>query len=651
MPIHDNQNPNVNNNDVNVNKPQPEGPFMEQEYKSGTFEDTSGEKVKMDENIFKEAFSTYNGNQGGLDKLQGFFFNVLGGDGVSERISALADAGKTYYETSRKSNTGNGMQVDFIIAPGRRIADFYGGVIVAVPMRSANGQSVEVGAHLIIVESSTRLKPWTVNHEGQQLVIPNTPSNVVGPATIEGVSALVREHYGTEVKVVEAGFSVLPFEADIANTAFVNQILTHAANACYTRLQLFHATNVTDEGVLLANIMSDPQRDITVSAQIEDHPPAQYDLFGNPIRADFLIRTLAVQNGNQNGVEQGMCELGTVVAYCTPLYAAPVQPVNPYMPHIPNTRHYYNMVVIRELRQGNVRLSIGNAIMLIATAGLLATNNLWRRAYIPDNHIPSGQLDIKDIGAFGYEVPQLNHDGKPGKIDTKTAEFNNEAFTKYMDTLFHPEIIYAIDVPDGHYLMNVFMSEANNNPNAHAVLLNILNSMTGGRFGRYFDATQPFFKNENKRIINGYYKSATKGTNVSVDVLDHLAMLNLVSGEATALREFETTFNHGPQALRVAKRLDILNALSDNTATVKGYSNRLYFNPAFIEAAMRAMKECRIFPEIQGGNYANMNAYVRPTVDMFAGLTVNPNHIPNMFGGFGNHNYGDLKYGYNGFQM
>lgn len=586
----------------------------------------------------------------GLDALHNMLFNVLGGDGVNERITQLADIGKEYYESTKKSNTGSHMQVDFIIAPGRRISDYYGGVIVAVPYRAPNTNKVQIGYHLVIVESSTRLKPQIVPIDGQNATLPMTPGNSVNVNTDAGVQQLLRERFGNDVELIEAGYSVLPHEADISNLAFTHNMLTHAANACYTRIQVLNRDSVLDEGVMLANLIS-ANNGVGVSAQIEDHPPAQTDIFGNPIRADWIIRALATQKANnQNGQEQGMAELGSVAAFCSPVYAAPSQQVSQFGQVQQGTRHYYNKVTIREFRQGNIRLSLGTLFLLIASTGLLATNGLWKRKYIPNNHIPSGVMDVNDIGALGYEVPQLNPDGKPGMVDTKSAAFNNEAFTRYMDMLFHPDSMFAIDVPDGHYLLNILLNEAKGGHESRNIILNVLNSMTGNRFSQHFDAnTMRMFQNHDIRIINGYYKSSSAGTNVSLDVLDHLAMLNVVKGDSIAVRDYEACYLFGSADVRLAKRLEIINNLSDNTAVVKSYSSQIYITPQMLTALMNSFKEAGIFPEIHGVGYNNMNAHTRPTVDMFSGLTVNPNAINNMFANNSGYNANNGFYHKHGF--
>lgn len=614
------------------------------------------QQQQFNANQFQEALNVNNTNASGLEALGTYFFNALGGQGVNERITALAEAGREYYEQGRRSNTGSNLKVDFIVAPGNRISDYYGGLIVAIQWSQPGTSDIEVGAHLIIVEGSSSLKPQVINDNGNTITIPNTAGNVVSPATVKGVENLVREHYGnSNLNVINAGFSVLPVEADIKNVMYVNQVLQYAANASLVRIQMYHAETLPSEGELLANVIGNKQNGVTVAAQIEDNPTNQVDVFGMPVRADFHIRSVATQTGTQtNHAEQGMLELGSVNAFCTPVYLQPAQQYGFY-PQMQQQQYYVNQVVVKDIKPGTTRLSLGNALLLLATTGLLATNNLWRRAYIPNTHIPAGNMDIKDIGALGYEVP--TQPAKPGEVpptptrfNTKSSEFDHIKFNQMMDMLFRPELMYAIDVPDGHYLLGVFLAEANGDANCHRLITETLDKMTKGSFTMLFNDQQPYFINRDTRIINGYYRNGNQ--NMSLDVLDHLAMLNLASGDSVMMRQYESSYHLGSPVMRIAKRLDLIEAMSDGQPVVKGYSNRIYMNPKFLEAMMAAFKSKGVFPEIQGANLNNMQAYARPTFDQFSNLMVNPGHIPVMTTGYGNTPaYQNLQYGYNGFPV
>lgn len=568
---------------------------------------------------------------GKLDLIRQALVKPLGGGSVNEKISKIHQLFTRVYE-EKKLTDATVMNVQFIIAPSSRIGNLYGGIIVAIPVNTEKG--IVIGAHLLIVESSLRPNKQIETFNGVQYGIYNTASNTVTAETVKAVTALTKLSLRMQdAEVVDAGFSVIPEEVQLTDEAILIQLLDNAAGAALTRLQLHTGSIENDIAYILAEAIR--SNEVTLFATVDEHVPEPTDITNMPIRSDFRIKTVASQNNTQNQLVSQAIEIGSVDVFCSPVYVQPLVHYNNGMP-IVSTRSYYNKIIIRDIKTGpEVRLSAANTFMLIATTGLLAQAGLWKRAYIPNMHIPKGQLDIRDIGAFGYEVPQLTKDGRPELIDTKSAEFTNDAFQRYMSAAFHDEVIYQIDVPDGHFLLALFNAEANGDQGARHIIYNIINGLTNGAFASLYSVNEPMFGSDDTRVINGYYLDSETKRPKSLDVIDHLAMLNMTNGDAHAMQEFEQSFQVGQSpALRLAIRTAILEELTSNGMKVRSYSTRLTMNPKFMEALVNALRTQKLFPEINN-SFARQQSYVRPTADFFQRWTVDPNHIPNLFGGYG----------------
>lgn len=617
----------------------------QQEYVDGGFNQQS----------FRDTFKTNDGNsaEAAMTAMTDAFFKPISTGALNERATRLIEHFKEYYKQAQEAQKT--MQVDFIQAPGAKISHFYGGFVVAIPAKAADGK-IQVAAHLVIVESKMKLQPRVETLGGTQFVFQNTAGNTVTEDTILGVEKLVRNFYNSvssDIVFVEGGFTVIPVEVDLEDLTTVHRIVEHTAEAAYARLQMFNINSIEDEGVKLAQAAA--AQSVHWTAQIDEKPVNQTDVTGQLIRTDFSIKTTMVPKQNQNNTYQlGALEFGEVNAFCTPIYAEPQQVVMPNGLWGPATsQHYYNAVVIKDFRTGpEIRMSIGSALMLLATTSALATNGVWKRAYIPNRMLDASQNDIHDIGAFGYEVPMLNPENynpanqnqapQRAMIKTKTAEFTTDKFNALMNAAFYQDLMYCIDVPDGHYLLGLFVAEARGSVNARAIIGKILNTMTNGKFYELFPSDEPMFHTDGERVINGYYPNTTTGTLRPLDDVDHLTLLNITSGDSEWIRNWEFDNSQTSGDLRVARRTEIIKEFSGDQAVVKSYSTRIVVRPRFMKALTESLLAAKLYPQVQSG--VNMTAaHSRANVNQFANLVINPMNMPNVYANAGSNQFGNYQ--------
>lgn len=602
---------------------------------------------------FQQAFQTNEGSSAEqvLGSMGDMFSKPISTGSLNDRTVKLLEIFKDYYRQATEAHAGT-MRVDFIQAPGPKISHFYGGFIVAIPVQSPDGKP-QVSAHLVITESKIKLNPRVENLNGTQFVFQNTASNTVTDDTMQGVEKLVRAHYrNKDLTFIGGGFTVIPVEVDLDDLTAVYRMVEYTSEAAYARLQMYNINSVEDEGVNLARAAS--ARSVRWTAHIEEKPQNQTDVTGQLIRTDFSIKTTAIPTQTQNQQYQlNAVEFGEVNVFCTPVYAEPQKmPManGVWGPVI--SQHYYNRIVIKDFRTGpDIRMSIGSALMLLATTSALAINGVWKRAYIPNRHIDPSQTDIHDLGAIGYEVPMLNPENHvnpqaaPRKemINTKSAEFTTERFNMVMEAAFHVEQLYCIDVPDGHYLLGLFVAEANGNTNARNIIGKVLNAMTNGKFFEMFSPEEQMFHTDGERVINGYYPSRTTGQLHPIDDVDHLALLNITSGDDEWVRNWEQFDNSQvPQELRLARRTEIIQEFADEHAVVKSYSTRLTVKPHFMEMLSKALLVSGLYPQLTGG-MGHVNTYARANSSQFAGLVLNPSLIPNVFASTGTNQFNNYQ--------
>lgn len=599
-------------------------------------------------NDFMNTNNTLNVNsEEQLNLLAELFTKPISDNTLGERATKLIELFKTYYENSRKQNPAQ-CRIDFIPAPGNKVGNLHGGFIVAIPLKVNSGETV-VGTHFVIVETNAQIKDQIENINNVPYRIVNTPGNTVNERTDAGVEQLVRAHYAaqatTELKVLSGGFTVVPLEFDLADTTSVQKLADFTTSGAMTRINMSRIDTTVDEGVTLAQIIR--SAGVTTHANVEERPQNPVDVRGLPIRADFIINTTAMPPQTQNSQEIGMAvDLGSVAIFNTLFYAAPDVVFNQFNQMVPaGTQHYYNRVVIKEFIMGEqIRPSVGTYLLLLGTAPLMSVSGFWKRAYTPDMHIAPGQTDTHDIGAIGYEVPLTNANvggytvpaidpsAKKEMYPTKTAEFDPTRFDAFMNLLVRPELVYSIDVPDGHYLLDLFLAEASGDQTAHDIIANVLNGMTGGAFSKAFDITKPMFKQTPVRVMDGFSVSSNTGRKFALDEIDHLALLNLVSGDATTMLEYERSMdNVASAATRLALRTAIIDRITAGRAKVKGYSTRIDVSPDFMAALVVSLRNSNLFPELNATGFARTQAYTRPTQNMFASLAVDPNRIPNLF--------------------
>ncbi len=464
-----------------------------------------------------------------------------------------------------------------------------------------------LAVYTLLVEGSTgRLNTRTINMGGQQVEIDTVAGDVfvTNDFMWNKVQETVQAAYGRRMLVMDAGTMVLPTELDPEDEEHLRRVLFNSTQACFTVMANQIGGKEEPFSVDWVNSSSD-----TLVARLDYNPGQAETATGEPVRSDVRITlqgTLSGQN-SQAGFEQ-VRELSSVDGYIDLVYAPPQQQA---FNQPPITQHYYPRFVITRADTEIDAVTMELQLLALSTTTLLSRNHAWAGVFRPR---PVKGVDLRDIGAIGYEVNFTgDQNAKPEYIDTKSNDFDLNALYQFVSMAINDGLIYSMDVEEVgelSWIHQAFLAEANNNRDAHQMILDAANNLTMGHFGQIYQGGQ-ICVDDNNRVHLGHYTDEN-GQRRDLRDIDYLALLNLAGkNDPNVVVEWGNTFDQTdvPMEIRLEKRAKILKAMLGSSLVIKGYARRITFNPAFLEALNLACAK--------------------------AGLSIRPNNLIQEFSGVG----------------
>lgn len=550
-----------------------------------------------------------------LDRL----FSTVAANGVSEQAS---DLHSRINELLDKRVATQSSKSFAILAPSQSINHLYDGIAV-VTETAVNGKPTWTH-HLLIVESEIEMQPRNVqvSQDGTQAQFIETAATTVTPGVLKATSELVANWLAANTKhqtptVLPSGFTVVHRDLTYSASELLDTALKLAAEAT----MLATPASVTADATNL--YMAARLKNYTLSANVDEHPQQIKAANGQPIRADFVVKAAITPNTNNNynpnyGSRNNARPLGSVAIYNTPIYA----PVSPQMqsqqfgqPVQNNVPAYINRVVISGLfAHGKERLSLPNALLLLASTARFTQNAAWMAAYQPNHHIKTGSLDLHDVGALALRDPSLNPENynehgqylannlKYNPVDLKNANIKPDNVFQYLRRAFRPsETIYTLEVSEGHHLMELFRGAATKDPVSCRIITTALDGLTNNAFSKKYPTTQPMFVWLNERRPRGTFVGhGVRGLDAIKRPLadvDYLALLNMGTNAVEAVTKWEAIeFNnqYGGEA-KVALTTTLLANLAPSMI-VHGYNQWIDIHPAFFDAMVSSLLEAGVFP-------------------------------------------------------
>ncbi len=461
--------------------------------------------------------------------------------------------------------------------------------------------------NLLLEGSVEKVAPVVQTVDSQQIEIIKTAGQADTAILREATKRNVAISFGLRdgSKVIEALSCAVPRDFNVEDKKQVRALLTNATAAAATEMQRRNADFVDLNLASAAN-------DATLTIQTDYHQPSIVDSTGQPVRSDIVVRMTAEPVGDNKGEDAQRPKLLAITrAFVNMLYAPQnQQQQQAFMPGMmmPNTaqnpyQHYAAQVVLTGM-EAMFSLTPAAQCMALWSAMSIRDNGGWFAAF--ENRSFEGKntlkynkdIDLKDIGAIGYEVNMTPNDpdAKPGLIPTKTANFTRQHLMGLLMTTFAKGALLSLDVPDSGestWYNGVFAAAAAGVAEANKTVLQSVNQLTNGEFQHVWPANGEIFdsllnRNGNNRIHFGYF--TIDGVKYDIREIDYLAVLNWAGArQANLLLEWSETFNRANMdpAVRLYTRLKIIRMMfPDVVITGTGY--RLTFSRQFLDCLAAA---------------------------------------------------------------
>lgn len=564
----------------------------------------------------------------GMAALQALYGNAIPLDVGSGILNSYLDFFRTTYE-EKKKNGATMINVEFIGLPQETLQLPYSGIAVCYI------HSRGVTVHTLLLEDDGPLPdPRTFNISPHETVeVPTTPADTYNKAYNDTVMSHVAHKFG-DAPIIDGGMQVIYRTINMEDPNQVNRILTAATNAAVGATSLKTVGGDISEGRTLAHTLS--ANGIQLSASVNTSPEVLITANGLPVRRDIVIKSVATVPGatqnNLRGTRGNGFRFAELSAFATLEYVAPELPqYNMYQQQMPQrTQRYIPRIVITSIDSDGIQ-TLPSILLGISTAPVIQEGLLWTEPFRPKKGRLNSDTDIKDIGAIGYDIPELNADEKPGMINTKSNDFTNADFYRLMASTVLRTPMYSIDIEEAgplSWLTLVFSAAANNDPEAQRAIVDACNSLTNNIFSKYFDGGT-ILQSDNNRVFLGTYRPHNDTTGELRDIrdLDYLAILNICGQDPRIVEDFERTqrSNSADLVVRLAEQHGILEQIIGASLTIKGYANRFTFHHNFIEALAKATREAKVAPmfsnlptQVQENARARVNDFEWAMVDQAA---------------------------------
>lgn len=493
---------------------------------------------------------------------------------------------------------------------------YYSSVVVCIQEVKTN----RVAAYVNLL-ASTNQPPssYQVNELGQQIEIKRTHADVFDSVYVNIARAKVQEALpNTQVTVVDG--CVVPSDFNIEDNKAVYRLAYNSQQAAVVFLS---SSTPGFKDLNLAEVAHDTSLAVTMDFTRQTNT----DFVGDPIRADITtsFSTRANQNQNQNrqtlNTQNSAKEIfGRVSGFVNILWAPVAQPqnqwgmYNPQMGVMP-TQKYAAQYVITDVHSSEAT-SLGAYLLLLATTLPLGIGNEWYQTfYNSSRHLGKG-VDFTDVGYLNIEAnlpskahPGGNPSGVGTYIDTKGKDFTPMAFSQYMQQLFRPGLMFAIDVPKCSpqtWYLDVFSAAAHGQDAARNLIIDTADRLTNGKFKPLFKGN--IFANYDTVVHLGYYE--TDAGKRDIRDVDYLATaVKFGESDRSVLSRWSDSFLQfgRSEQVRMSDRWNIIQAVTGQKAVLTGLAERLTFTENFLYALTEGISQAGIRTQVaQSGSVLSM---------------------------------------------
>lgn len=579
---------------------------------------------------------------------------------------------KTGMDKIVKETNLSGMEIKLFTLDRNTVPGLYFSILV-VAVRLTDVPSV-VGYHSLIDEASN------IDYQADTKTLPgNVKIDLIRPAALaydaEAITVILRtmqENY-QGMTILNTQAQVVPRTFDAGNEQALRRLLASAVSACGTEIQ-------TRTGIIAAMNFSEIEAsnafkicpNFTRNDVVSDN--SRTDCVGQPIRTDINVVLMHSPNQNNNqhmsmNRTNGPRTISIAAGFIEAEYREPTPmemqqqmmlASQGFQGVMPNTGCFIPNHILDDL-SGGINYCLNTTLLGVYSALALKENNRWMNAFRPSPEQLGGgrsKVDTRNVGGLNVLARRPSKEGKPvGQygdiIPVHAAEYGTAEFYQFVASIFRTDnYLVSIDCPTNganSWITEVFNAGASNKPEALRRIIDAANSLTGNNFSKRFDHNKyPIFLRRTRVHAGTYVDQGGKLRDIRD--IDLTYVCNIVGQtNPNVVREWMDTFynNQIDFDLRMSTRLKLIGSLSDGSARVNGFFDRVTFSGQFLLALFQALTDCEFCPQVVDNMSNTDYNVVRSSADFaangfsFAGPMFNQNL------GSGN-NYGGA---YNGFMF
>lgn len=552
----------------------------------------------------------------------GFNMNMFG---ISNPLAAFGSGGETYeklYEAIQKivKNLNEDSKSNIKFAVHKLLKQVAGLNYSGIILSEYTDQLAT--SHILMIEKTGDYPDKIIeNIAGVRYEIVRTPADALDDKYVAQAQKLVADSLkmSTDNVVIVDG-TLVPNEFDVTSESQILALVNNTINSVHSEINL----RLNDyKGINISNILSNVRTGkFYINLYFNQDESNFFDQTGMPVRQDICV-ALSFKNTNiQNNrsVNQGNDTIDIVKTYGYIDFEWSPSMVNGIM----TTQKFIPNFVITHI---DSHFSPTPDILMLSVASVLAINEdmSWMQAFRP-SPVKKNEIDYNDIGALNIEGNiENNQTGFGKKYDTKSKSFSILELNKLIQTLVRPNIMISIDLPKAgpetwftsvlHYI------KFRNSKEAYTRLVEHINNLTNNVFQ---NVNIPVFTDISNKIHGGYYK-----TKDGIKDLRHLSsylsvanFINDTNQQPQLITQYTNTLYNVaiPTELRTAERKKFIDEMSNKTAVIKMYHDRVTFNAVFLLNLVNALKTAGFAPIFSNLGSVNDMFARRSTVDFTSGL-------------------------------
>lgn len=588
-----------------------------------------------------------NGNQAQQPARQGFRFSALGRQ-LNTNISRTAMSDilikleKKFEEFYQQYTAG--LQIKLIPLDAQTVPEIRSSLLVVAARLRDSTQKMVAFHTLILAGTGGELPSKYLQAGGSTIEVKQLASDVWEPRLKNFVTGEVARAFGVNTDVViEMDATTIPVDFRLEDDTLVRLTAANALIACNTELE--HCLGFQD--INLADALSGEV--LTTRVLFNDAPT--YDSVGKPVRADVTLKMTAqaIQNGQSSGNDR-VTEVASLTGYVDMLLAVDPKQVQQQAGFANNVgfanawgqqqqqqtlQPYAAQFVITSMETAQLQTPAAQ-LLALTNALMLQYQNVWANALMPRPPAKGREMmDIRDIGALGYEVPfERDESGLPKRVETKSADFDTAVFSYLLSKWVQPGLSFALDVSDAgpdSWFNGVFSAAAQGRQDAIDEIIRAANVLTNGKFGsRYakLNGTGQIVSPKPNRVHRGTYNDPD-GHQRDLRDYDYIAIANM-RGDKNP-KDLETWSNSflsdEPIEVRLADRARLLDSMVQ--PSYDGWTIRVVFEAVFLQALADSCAEAGLSlrPNVPNSDYGRTT---RATAQ-FAGSMVTGQAAGNLF--------------------